>query len=318
MLPLQLAGILLTGRAVLSKQITSQKSNKGSMRFNNRPRPEYSRRKALTMVSPIETLIRGVKSILPQISVRPQEEDYYSIVKSILPAGKNLIKPQYPERSAEIQLADLDGDSYNEMVASYRSDNGINTIALKKIDGKWQKITEVSNAGFDTIHFRDFADLTDQGKQQVLLGLAAKEKSPTLYGYSLIDNKFYELIKKNYQRIEVIKARNRSTGTKEMVALWDKSDTGTYDVDILGWNGSQIQPVKDTIPYYLRKVIPYYALKVKQSPHTSSNWYHLAEALSKAGLRRDALAALEVGMAQNRDLELEERFIDLKNRIMEG
>jgi len=226
------------------------------------------------------------------------------------------LTPQYPKNSEEIHFADLDGDSQNELIASFRHNNEIKTLILKKQNNHWHKAAEISNPEHDTISYRGAADVKGEGKKQLLLGLSSNENTPTLYGYSLENSTAKKIFHRSYHRFEILgSSKNNDASEKAKLAVWDKKDTDSYDIQVLHWNGLELEPVKDTSSYHYKSAVPHYVKKVKQKPNSPSNWYNLADALEKSGVYRDALVAVKVGMKQDANSAFKENFLELRNKL---
>jgi hypothetical protein len=304
-----MAGVAMAGKMLSSK-------NKGKPQFRLQPKPKQMTGKALTVANPLHTLFRGLTSTLSQITKKPVTEDYNAIVRGFIPSNAKHLIPQYPASSREVQLADLDGDSQNELITSFKHNNEVRTIILKKQNGLWNKAGEINHSAHDTINYRDVADVTGKGKKQLLISLTSTGKTPALYGYSFENSKVHEMFSRSYHRLEVLnQPQNGNAVSKAQLAIWDKKDNDAYNVEVLHWNGSKLEPIENNTNYYYKKVAPYYAKKVKQTPYTASSWYNLAHALTKAGSRKDALIAVEVGMRQDPKSEFKEKFLALRNEI---
>ncbi|MCR4435961.1 MAG: hypothetical protein QHH06_08730 [Clostridiales bacterium] len=317
MLSLPLTGLALAGSTLLSKYYRYSSKNKGKTQFKRNTHKKRMKIKPSRAVNPFRPLYKGLKSALSQIAKITAREDYSTVIKDFLPSGAALLKPRYPLNSKEIQLADLDGDSVKELVASFKHNNEIKTVILKKEKERWHKAAEISNPGYNAIHFRDTISITGEGKRQLLLGLTSNEKLPTLYGYDFSNNGADKILDRTYKRFELLRAPQRkSIPARAQLAVWNKNDTGGYDIDVLHWKDSQLQPQKNISTYYANSVVPYYARKIRQSPYDPSLWYNFAEALSKTGLRRDTLIAINVGMSQAQDASLKEKFLELRSKIV--
>lgn len=316
MLPLPLPGIALAGTLLLSKYNDGSLPGKNKPNYRLRSQTKPMSKKSVPMKNPIQTLVEGLSSTLSQITQKAAGEDYTRVVKGFIPREATLLTPQFPTKSQSIQFADLDGDSENEMITSYRSGNEVKTLILKKQNGFWSKVSEINHPQHDTLHYRSFIDIKGAKKKYMLMGMTSKERTSTLYGYAMENNSVRELFARNYHRFEVLNSpQNRNASEKIQLAIWNKKDFGSHDVEVLDWNGLQLEKAENSSAYYSRKVIPYYARRVKKSPNISAHWYNLADALVKAGAHKDALVAIDVGMGQNRDSVLGERFEALKNQI---
>lgn len=262
---------------------------------------------------PLESLLKGLDNAVSMFSARPESVDYGAVVNSFLPPGARLVKPQYPDNSNEIQFADIDGDNRSELIASYKSNDGIRTLILKKDSVQWFKMAEISNPEFDAIHYRNAADVAGDGKSYLLLGLS-KQRERTLFAYSLSDGSARKIFSKNYGKLELQKTRIASGRAKDAIALWHEEIDGVYDIELVHWNGIDLENLNQS-RYLTGKVIPYHVRKLRQNPNDATSWYNLADSLANAGDASSAARALEHGLRQNPDALLRSRFDALKNRL---
>jgi len=269
----------------------------------------------------LHTLLGGlsgtVSKIASQIAEKSKTEDYLSIVKSFMPENARLLTPKHPYGAKEVQFANLDGSPQKGLIISFLMDNEIRTLFLKKQDEYWCKNGEVSCYGYDSLDYRDTADLTGEGKRQLLLGVTSGNESPTLYAYSLDDGTFIELFARSYDRIELLpSSRGPDSQAKTWLALWNKKDENTYDIEVLRWNGSELVPAKNPALYYFNRVAPYYATKIRQTPDDAHLWYNLADSLVKAGAYRDSIIAINAGMKHKMEPSLRDRYEELKRSLL--
>lgn len=312
---LQLVGLALAGKMLTHK--TRGTSIQQNTKTLSRPhtRHIYSKRKKATVPNPLQTLFKGLSSSLSRIIQKPSKEDYDVIVERYLPENAKLLTPRNPANAAITQLVDLDGDLQKELVASYMLDNETKTLILKKQNDQWHEIAKITNPNCVSVDFRDFADLTGEGKKQMLLGTKTKEGLKELCGYSLQSGKINKLFTHNFTRLEVLNhLYSRNDTSKAHIAIWKKTDTGTYNIEVMQWNGSMLELVKNQTPYYYNRVLPYLGMKVKQMPQKASNWYYLADALTKAEMELEALTAIEMGLKLNPNPLLKQEFLALREK----
>ncbi len=315
MIPLHLAGIALAGRTLLSKyDNSSQKQGKPLVRLHPRTKPLTI--STLLESTPLNTVFRSITSTISELTKKPVREDYNAIVKSFTTSDVQLLKPQYPPNSKTIDFVDIDGDLQKELITSYRHNEGVKTLVLKKENDSWRKISEINNSGYNIINFRGTANITGNSNKQLLIGLASKGKAPDLYGYSFEDGNFNELFMHKYNRFDFIRQeKTRDKASNVQLAMWNKKDTNSYDIKLLGWNGYELDEIENNSDYYFSNVVPYYVHKVKSMPNNPLNWYNLADTLVKSGTHRDALIAIDVGMSQDRDSQYKERFNALRDEL---
>ncbi|NJD04036.1 MAG: hypothetical protein FIA99_15890, partial [Ruminiclostridium sp.] len=109
-------------------------TKRADIRPLNLPNPAQSLQKLQTTVqSLVGGLTQNLTSTISQIAGMAPKEDYTAIVRSFMPLEARLVKPQFPMGSGEILSADIDGDSQNELIASFKlDDSAIRTMVLKK------------------------------------------------------------------------------------------------------------------------------------------------------------------------------------------
>ncbi len=263
---------------------------------------------------PVESLLKGLSSITSQLNTKPERTDYNAVVNSFLPPGARLIKPQYPENAGEIQFADLDGDGRSELITSYRSGEGIRTLVLKKDEVQWYKMAEISNPEFTDLHYRNSADIAGDGKSSLLLGLAVGQQDRTLAAYSVSDGGSKKIFGKKYDKLELVSTRSASGHAKAACALWRETAPGIFDIDLVHWNGIDLESLEKT-RYLAGKVLPYYIRKLRQYPDDTTSWYNLADTFLKTGDRARAERALMYGLRYDPDPMLKERFSELQRQL---
>ncbi len=264
--------------------------------------------------NPFRNLFSTLSSTVSGLTKKPQE-DYNKVLKGFIPEDAYLLTPQYPPDSQNFRLADIDGDSRSELLATYRQNDEIKTLILKKQGETWGVADEILHPQHDNLHYRGIADITGQGRKQLLFGMTSEGKPASLYGYTYEDNKSKQLFTQEYDQFEIVR---HSRSPKACFAVWNRKDADSYDINVLQWDGTKLEPVPNSSGYYLRNVAAYYANKVKKNPRSAAGWYNLADALIKAGEYKDALTAIEEGNRSDRNMLYADKFADLKNSISKG
>jgi len=311
MFPLPIIGVALASRIVLTQRSKNQ---------NLPARPNIVRPNFMPPYgNPIGIFFKGLNRQLSNLFSRQPNENLYSIAKNFVPEGASILTPKYPLNSGIVSFGDIDDDLKNELIVSYRLDDEIKTIILKKEDNNWYKAGEISDSGYESINYRAIVDLTGEGKKQLLLGLVSKDKNPVLRCYSVDKDSINEVFNSNYNRLQVLKASsNDRQNSKAKLAIWEKAENDAYNIRLLQWNGSQLEPADEINTYYSDNVVPYYLKKVRKSPKSPQNWYNLADALVKAGMKRDAYIASETGMQYDSKGIFKDKFEALINQIYNG
>lgn len=250
MFPIHLVGVALAGRMLLSKP--NGDSNKIGQKFPIKPFPPRRPTdvKPLTVKNPFEVLINGLNRQLSGILKKQPLENYDEIVANFIPQGSTILTPKRPSSSQSISFADIDGDSRNELIASFRHVNEVKTIILKKETDNWYKVAEIATPEYESISYRDVVDLTGEGRKQLIIALSSQDKDSVLRGYSLDKDKFNELFAVNCNRLQVLKLPGSDRSTSEVkLAVWKRKENDAYNIELLQWNGSQLEPSNDISTY---------------------------------------------------------------------
>ncbi len=263
---------------------------------------------------PVESLIKGLNNAVSQITEKPGKVDYHAVVNSFLPPGARLLKPQYPENANDIQFTDLDSDGRSELVTSYTTTDGIRTMVLKRDEVQWYKMAEISNPDFVAIHYRNSADVAGDGKKHLLLGLVSKHQRNVLLAYALTDDGARKLFNREYNKLEVQKSRTASGSIIDAIAFWDEEAAGIYNIDLVHWNGIDLEKLNPS-RYLANKVVPYYIKNLRENPNDTLSWYNLASSLWGAGDTVKASRAVDLGLRHNPDTLLRSKFDALKSRL---
>lgn len=256
MIPIQLAGLVLAGRALQTKygNTTTNKNNKNTC--NNRAPLFMNTLKFPNNIgNPLEVLTRTISASMEQLKKvsfgeKNANENYYAILKRFIPEEAQILTPQYPSYAREIHLTDIEEDSVMGLIASYKQDNEIRTIILKKQYEGWEKVLEIKNSGFDNLNYRDLVDITGTGQRHLLIGLSTKGKAKKAYGYSLKTGNAVEQFTYDYDRLDVFVKPEPSPSnyksSKADLAIWTKRDDETYGINFLRWNGQAMELVNSS------------------------------------------------------------------------
>jgi hypothetical protein len=264
----------------------------------------------------IQKVFKNLTTSISRITKASPKDDYEEIVNGFLPQNATLITPKRPSQAGAIRFADIDGDLEKELIASYILNNETTTFILKKQNERWQKIYEIYEPKHNDINYMGFADITGEGRKQLLVGRKGSEATNVLDGYNFNNGKFTKMFSRNYNRIEVVKpGSTRDASSKNHIALWNKNNTSAYDIEVMDWNGKDLEAVSDNSSYYANKVLPFYGQRVKQMPKNPAHWYYLADSLVKSDMHQDALSAIEYGLRLNPVSPSKDEFLALKAKI---
>lgn len=351
MIPLPIAGIAIAGSALLSKYTAARKEGRPEDFLKINPGPlklpapiklqdlsdQLNNAIAGLRTNVVENLksgpignfkpdaidglrtnvLGGLSTVINKFTKSLAGEDYYKTVKGFLPEDAVLIKPRHFSNKGELGLADLDGDQMEELIASYRSSSGVGTIVLKKFNDQWFKEAELMLPGYNSISFRDISDVAGTGRQQLLIGLPSEDNKTLLHAYSLENGVFNKLFERSCKKFELLGARNtgRTGKARIQLAFWDRESDGAYRIEVLQWNGLELEEVKDKTRYYTNKVLPSLAQQVRRNPYSPVAWYNFANVLADAGYAEDALTALNSGLEVDKTAECSVRFADLRRKL---
>ena len=325
------SGLEQLGRMLKNAYSSYSPSGKGTGGKSNKPQiKRYIRKKSTTvnkinLKDPLEALkgsvqsiTRSLNNVLGQIVKKPEVIDYTPVVKSFLPENAKLLKPRLPKGAQEVMQADLDGDQRDELIATYRTNEGIRTLILKAQGDRWQKAAEIYHQAHEDIDYRHAVSLTGENRLHLLMGMTGGSSGNMLYGYTLTDGAAARLFSRGYSWVELVRRPEKTRkNSRETLSIWNRAADGDYDIEVLNWSGLQLERANDDTYYYRTRVVPYYLKKARQSPSSTGCWYRLAEAFIKAGAYRDAMTVAEAGSRQEQDQKLKEKFILLKKDIQE-
>lgn len=313
MVPVQIP-LVIAGKLLYTRYGKTPSDIKKRRSFTLAPRNKKTTNKRYTIENPLHTIAKNLGSAVEQISKSISGENYQSIAKEFLPYNAIPVRPGYPAGARQYLLTDLDGDSKNELVTTYKAENELKTMVLKKKNDKWYKAAEINHTEYDELNYRAAAPIEGTGKKQLLIGLKSADKAPVMAGYSFSGDSVNKMFQQNYHRFEVIRSKGKNSN-RAALAFWNKGDSDTYDIELMRWNGSELEPQKNIANYYISSVVPYYVNKINKTPSDPSGWYCLSDALAKAGYGRDALMAADTGLKSDKNSLYREKFENLKRNI---
>ncbi|RCX14301.1 hypothetical protein DFR58_11524 [Anaerobacterium chartisolvens] len=313
-IPLKLAGLALTGSILSPKLIEGAFGFKGRGRNTSRPMPLSMDMSALP--SSLHSLFKNLSASVSRIMQRPVKEDYSSLAKRFIHKNAQILTPAYPFGVGKFHLADIDGDSRNELIIPYRLDDAVRLLVLKKSEHEWFRADEISFPGHKSINFMNFAHVTGSTGKQMLVGFKMDKDLGSLHAYSFDEGKVRELFASSYSRIEVIEPQKSTLpSAKAQLAIWNKLNEGDYDIELMQWDGMSLSPSKNHASYYHQRVVPYYMRKIRAYPSEALNWYCFADALSKSGMHREAMEAIQFAIFRHTSPSIKQRLLELQERI---
>ena len=181
------------------------------------------------------------------------------------------------------------------MIASYITGDGIRTLVLKKDEVQWYKMAEVSSPGYSSIHYRTSADISGEGKKDLLLGLVRDQQGKMLFAYSLSDGSS-KIFGRKYDKLEVIR---RSPRVSEMPWHYGTKRLREYITSAYSLERHRHRATRQN-PLSRYRVLPYYIRKLRQDPSDTTGWYNLASTFMDAGDRVNAAKAIRYALEFDR------------------
>lgn len=176
-----------------------------------------------------------------------------TVVQKFLPSGAKLETPKNPGGTKSIQQRDLDGDGKAELLATYRvgqNPGELGAVLLQEQQNKWQKVWELNYALAYALDHASFADITGDGRPELLLGWTVDARSLSGVGkHNGVDifawqdhdttskgaalDKFEQwqgiltrITGIGYEKMEVLDPPNQEdTGKQAALALWHHLDS---------------------------------------------------------------------------------------------
>lgn len=241
--------------------------------------------------------------------------DIITLLRKFLPADAKLVAAQYPLISTPIQAVDLDNDGQMEIILAYQWQGALYLLILKKYNNQWREFSRIKGPGYG-INYLVFADITGDGKKEILIGWQIGAIWSQLDIYSARNGKLEKIASKIYSRIELIPSENHTPYGGTYIALWSHVTGEAYDIEVYGWKGNALAPAENVYPYYFRKVVLYYMQKVREMPGAAFYWYYLADAQIKARMPWAALYSIDRGRALHLEYPSKEDFLTLRKKAL--
>ncbi|OEH86453.1 hypothetical protein BHU72_13625 [Desulfuribacillus stibiiarsenatis] len=240
-------------------------------------------------------------------------EKYVSLVQMFLPNGGQLI---YANQQPAIQLADVDGDGYAEVVAGYRLQNEMYIIVLKCTFPQWRVIANVKGKGY-AISYLGSAPISNCNACNIIIGWQMGTNWSELAIYEWKNHRLQNTLTTPviFSCLDIVR-KQVSCGDVDRIALW-MHDTGeAYLVDVYQWSDGKLVLATNGVQHYYKGLVDYYQNLVKEMPDSQVYWYYLAESQYRAGMGGQALASIERVLQFDSPYPSEETAKDLKRRIL--
>ena len=116
-----------------------------------------------------------------QAKAQTQDNDpLKTVVQEFLPPGAKLEDPKNPTEAKAIQQQDMNGDGKAELLVTYRMGQNpgqLGAVLLQEKQNKWQKVWELNYALACALDHASFADITGDGRPELLLGWTVDARS---------------------------------------------------------------------------------------------------------------------------------------------
>ena len=173
---------------------------------------------------------------LPQMPEQYQELEQQ--IKDLISNGAEYAAPISGNNLQPVQMVDLNNDGLEEALIFMRESAGEKPLKIyifRLRDGHYQYTSVLENSG-SSIYSISYADLTDDGKQEILVGWRAGAESPALTVYTMQGDTPVLLLSTTYSRY-VFDSAGRGfvllrSGSEErcVVEAYECSESGTLAV----------------------------------------------------------------------------------------
>lgn len=251
---------------------------------------------ALLLTTGCQNLLRGPSG--SGNSEAATTTQWKKVFQQHLPKGAFLIEPSQDSTNASppplIQHADLDNDGTHELIAGYRlGENTVGVMVLKQADGNWRKLWGAQGAGPNLALVR-LSDITGDGVPELLVGWGLGEEASKQLVIISFQEETRTLAEEYYDRLDVLDLPgDYGQDGKAELAIWNRVDSGIYEVEVYRYYEGQLVPAVDTYRTYFPKVVQYYEQQVLAMPDQANLWYYMADAQLKAGQTEDALKSID-------------------------
>lgn len=137
---------------------------------------------------------------LPKMPEQYQELEQQ--IKDLISGGAEYAAPISGNNLQPVQMVDLDGDGTEEALIFMRESAGEKPLKIyifRMRDGHYQQAAMLENSG-SNIYSISYADLTGDGRQELLVGWRAGAESPVLTVYNLQGNEPQLMLSTTYSR----------------------------------------------------------------------------------------------------------------------
>lgn len=244
--------------------------------------------------------------------------DLVNLVQKFLPNKADIIVMESPYKKPAIITADIDGDGKKEVIAAYTFNNEAYLVVLKRFYNGWCVKERIKGRGYNVTYLKA-APVTNKKTKDLIVGW----QLGTIWSYLSIlkweNNRFKEMIKDKvaFSKMEVdfMPSTEVEDGTVE-IALWRHFTGEGYDIEVYRWRKGKLTRALDVYPYYFKKVIWYYKMKLKEMGDIGFYWYFLGNAQYKAGLYEEALYSINKMLKSESPFPSKEELLRLKNEII--
>ncbi len=246
------------------------------------------------------------------------ERNLFNIINKYLPMGSQIIVEEDNNNEPLIIKADLNGYGLGEIIVAYRWQEENYIMVLERYCKQWSVIDNIRGKGYD-ISYLKVAPITDNAMDNLIIGwrrgaiwseLDILQWTP--YGFKrVIDEGIY------YSKIEVENMKSvKAMNGKNEIALWLHDTAEAYKVEIYRWSLGKLVKAEDVYPYYFKKVIDFYKIKLQEEPDLPVYWYYLADAQIKGEMYEDALKSIDKALELPKAYPSKKELIKLRDYIL--
>lgn len=239
-------------------------------------------------------------------------------IEKLLPEGAEIVYTDEESKVPLIIKKDIDKNNVEDIFVAYRDKNINNVIFLsviKRVNEKLSVLSTVKGEGYN-VDILDFTDIDGDGREDVIYGLRIGSTFGKVYAFSFINNSLDKIFSTTYSKIEIIPQNKYGNKSKQAaLAIWRKDTGEAYKINIVRWSGKEFIEAKDVNRQYFKKVVEFYEDKVKTMPKAAFYWYYLADAQNKAGLKKEALKSISIGVSLDTEYPSKQQFEELKKSI---
>ncbi|EJP6474057.1 WG repeat-containing protein [Clostridium botulinum] len=244
------------------------------------------------------------------------ERNLFNIINKYLPIGSEIMVDEINSEPLIIK-GQLNESGSEKIIVAYRWQDENYIMLLERSCNQWSVIDNIKGKGYGVSYFK-IAPITDNGINNLIVGWrmgAIRSELDILqwtsYGFRrVIEEGIY------YSKIEIENMKSKKAiNNKNEIALWLHDTAEAYKVEIYRWNLGKLVKAEDVYPYYFRRVIEFYKMKVKEDDNFPVYWYYLVDAQIKGKKYKDALESIDRALKLPKAYPSKKELLKLKDYI---